>query len=226
MSDVILPAQLVQPRIPLAVKLVYSLFMLILVPTYLISYGPTNFLWFCDVALIVTLIGIWTESPLLISTQAVAIVAPQMLWCADFVLFGLTGSSIAGLADYMFDPKITLFARGLSLFHGWLPFLLLYLVVRLGYDRRALKYQIALSWAVLIATYLLVPGPDGPAENVNKVLKPAEWAATWPSVVWLGFLCAAYPTLIYIPSHLGFSWAQRRGWLPQVERPALPSQAV
>ena len=31
-----------------------------------------------------------------------------------------------GMAGYMFDPKLPLFVRGLSLFHGWLPFLLLH----------------------------------------------------------------------------------------------------
>ena len=42
------------------------------------------------------------------------------------------------MTDYMFNPNTSLFLRGLSLFHGWLPFLLLYLVWKLGYDRRAL----------------------------------------------------------------------------------------
>ena len=33
------------------------------------------------------------------------------------------------MTDYMFDADHSLFLRGLSLFHGWLPFLLVYLVV-------------------------------------------------------------------------------------------------
>ena len=73
-------------RIPLWLKLLYTAFMLVLVPYYWRAYGPTNFLWFCDVALIVTLIGLWRESPFLISTQAVAIVAPQILWIISFVV--------------------------------------------------------------------------------------------------------------------------------------------
>ena len=48
------------------------------------------------------------------------------------------GVPLIGMTDYMFKHENSLFLRGLSLFHGWLPFLLLYLVWQLGYDRRAL----------------------------------------------------------------------------------------
>ena len=124
-------------RVPLWLKLAYTAFMAVLVPVYLRNYGPTNFLYFCDVALIITLVGIWIESPLLISMCAVGIIASQTLWVIDF-LSNLIGHPFTGLTDYMFMPDHSLFLRGLSLFHGWLPFLLLYLVWRLGYDRRAL----------------------------------------------------------------------------------------
>ena len=49
--------------------------MAIVVPLYWVTYSPWNFLYFCDVALLVTAMAIWIESPLLVSTQAVAIVA-------------------------------------------------------------------------------------------------------------------------------------------------------
>jgi hypothetical protein len=39
-------------RLPLWLKLAYSAFMAVLVPVYWYYYGPTNFLYFCDVALI------------------------------------------------------------------------------------------------------------------------------------------------------------------------------
>ena len=53
------------PRIPLWLKLVYTAFMAVLVPVYAYYYGWTNFLYFCDVALILTLVGIWRENALL-----------------------------------------------------------------------------------------------------------------------------------------------------------------
>ena len=72
-------------RIPLWLKLAYTAFMAVLVPVYLGNYGPTNFLYFCDVAMIITLVGIWIESPLLVSMCAVGIIASQTLWLIDFL---------------------------------------------------------------------------------------------------------------------------------------------
>jgi len=47
--------------IPLSLKLIFTVFMAVLVPFYWCTYGPSNFLYFCDVALFLTLIGTWTE---------------------------------------------------------------------------------------------------------------------------------------------------------------------
>lgn len=189
--------------IPLSMKLAFSAFMAVLVPYYFHAYGPENFLWFCDVALFVTLVGLWKESKSLISTQAVAIVLPQFLWVADFIFNLFFGTSLVGLAAYMFDPEIPLFVRGLSLFHGWMPFLLLWLVSRLGYDRRAWKTQIVICWSVLVTAFLILPGPGTPAGNVNKVFGWGETTQTvMQPVAWLGIVMLAYPLLVYLPSHL------------------------
>ena len=100
-------------RLPLWFKLAYSAFMAVLIPVYWHYYGPTNFLYFCDVALILTLIGVWLESPLLISMCAVGILAPQAVWVMDF--FGnLFGWPVTGMTDYMFKHDNSLFLRALS----------------------------------------------------------------------------------------------------------------
>jgi hypothetical protein len=103
----------------------YSAFLAVMVPVYWRNYGPTNFLYFCDVAAFLTLGALWLESPLLASMGAVGIVLPQMLWILDFGAHVL-GLKITGMSDYMFDSKLSLFIRGISLYHGWLPFLLVY----------------------------------------------------------------------------------------------------
>ena len=113
-------------RLPLTLKIVYTAFMAVLVPVYWYYYGPTNFLYFCDVALFLTLAGIWLESPLLVSMCAVGIVASQTLWVVDFIA-NLFGVPLVGITDYMFKHENSLFLRGLSLFHGWIPFLAIYL---------------------------------------------------------------------------------------------------
>jgi hypothetical protein len=130
-------------RVPLWVKLGYTAFMAVLVPVYLRDYGPTNFLYFCDVALLMTLVAVWSESPLWASAPLVGILAPQLFWMVDF-LGEAAGFRLTGMTGYMFDPNKPLFTRGLSFFHFWLPWLLVFLVVRLGFDRRAW-----LTWAVL-----------------------------------------------------------------------------
>jgi hypothetical protein len=191
-------------RIPLWLKVAYTLFTAVLLPVYWFEYGPLNYLWFCDVALLVTLVALWTESPLLASTQAVAIVFPQTLWVLDFLIQLATGIKTIGLSDYMFDARISTYVRGLSLFHGWLPFLLVWLVWRLGYDRRAFLVQTLISWAVLLASFTLTTDPTGPAGNVNKVFglddqHPQTWMPRWQ---WLAVLMAFYPLVIFLPSHL------------------------
>src|SRR5436853_3743100 len=98
--------------VPLWLKLVYSAFMAVLIPVYWYYYGPTNFLYFCDVALLLTLVGIWIESPLLVSMCAVGILAPQALWVVDF-LVRVFGVSLTGLTDYMFASQNSLFLRSL-----------------------------------------------------------------------------------------------------------------
>lgn len=195
-------------RIPLAVKLAYTAFMAVLIPVYWKNYGPTNFLYFCDVALLLTLAGVWTESRLLVSMSAVGILMPQFLWVADFVAH-FVGIPLTGMTNYMFDSHRSVFLRGLSLFHGWLPFLLLFLVARLGYDRRALKFWTGLAWALCLVCFFAMPpagatlaDPKLPV-NINYVwgfndAAPQAWMnPQLYLVVWM----LALPALAYLPVH-------------------------
>ena len=130
-------------RIPLWVKWLYTGFVAILVPYYLHCYGPTNFLYYCDVAVLMTLVAVWREDSLWASMPAVGLLIPQTLWMVDF-LGGLFRFHVVGMTAYMFTPTIPLFTRGLSLFHFWLPLFLIWIIWRLGYDRRAF-----MAWTVL-----------------------------------------------------------------------------
>jgi len=204
-------------RVPLWLKLAYTAFMAVLVPVYWYNYGPTNFLYFCDIALFVTLIGIWRESAVLISMAAVGIVAPQILWVADFVV-AACGGQLTGMTAYMFNQDRSLFLRGLSLFHGWLPFLLVYLVWRLGYDRRAFVRWTVLAWVLLLVCYTLMPGPRADAAsiatpvNINYVHGMSDTAAqTWmPPLAWFSTMLIGLPLLIFLPTHLALRFAFTR----------------
>lgn len=203
-------------RLPTAVKLGYTAFMAVLVPVYWANYGPSNFLYFCDVALFLTLVAVWTESALLAGMAAVGIVLPQLIWVLDFAA-GLFGVKLLGMTAYMFDERRSLFLRGLSLFHGWLPFLLLFLVKRLGYDKRAFPAWWALAWALIAFCYFFMPGPMPNATtpvNINYVHGMSDDAAqSWmPPLAWLATLMAGLPALLYWPTHLAL-----KKWFTRVE---------
>jgi hypothetical protein len=193
-------------RLPLWLKLAYTAFMAVLVPVYWRNYGPTNFLYFCDVALIITLVGIWIESPLLVSMCAVGILASQALWVVDF-LSNLIGVPLTGMTDYMFAADHSLFLRSLSLFHGWLPFLLVYLVWRLGYDRRGLAAWTAVAWALVLICFFFMPPPRPDPGltpvNINYVWGMSDTAAQqWmPPAVWVAGLIVLLSVLLYVPVH-------------------------
>ena len=197
-------------RVPLPLKLAFTAFMAVLVPVYWSKYGPTNFLYFCDLALFFTLIAVWFESRLFASMAAVGIVLPQLvLWCGDFIAH-LAGFKFIGMTDYMFDAHRPLFLRGLSFFHGWLPFLLLFLVARLGYDRRAWFAWTGVAWGAMLFSYFFLPGPGmntagslAPV-NVDYVFGFSDTIAqTWlPGWAWLVFLLVALPALVVFPTHL------------------------
>ena len=193
-------------HVPIGLKIAYSAFMAVLVPVYWHNYGPTNFLYFCDVALILTLIAIWPENALLISACAVGILVPQAVWVVDFLVRS-TGTSLTGMTDYMFDADHSVFLRALSLFHGWLPFLLIYLVWRIGYDRRAFWTWTALAWVLLIVCFFFMPPPTAnpglTPVNINYVWGLRDTAAqTWvPAYVWFAALLIGLPLLAFAPTH-------------------------
>jgi len=194
-------------KLPLWLKLLYSAYVAVLVPVYLSAYGPTNFLYFCDIALLMTLVAVWTERPLLASAPAVGIVAPQLVWQLDFVCTA-AGFPLVGMTGYMFDANLTLFTRFLSFFHFWLPILLLWMVWRLGYDRRALAAWTVITWLVLPFCWLVLPGPDPNADpslpiNVNYVwgMSSAAPQTFVPPLVWLGGLMVGLPLVLFAPTH-------------------------
>jgi hypothetical protein len=188
--------------IPVGLKVIYTLFVCALVPIYWRQYGPANFLWFSDIALLSLVPALWLENALLISMMAVSFVFFEALWNFDFFVRLLTGKSLIGLSAYMFDPKIPLFIRSLSCFHIGLPLLLLWTLHRLGYDQRAFVWQTLVALVVLPISYLV----SNPQENVN-------WAYGFgqhpqrilPGPLFVILLMLLFPLVVYLPTHLLFS---------------------
>jgi hypothetical protein len=185
--------------IPLSVKALYTLYLCVLVPVYWVHWGPRNFLWFSDIALLATGAALWLESPLLASMMALAIALPELVWNVDFFGRLLTGRRLFGLSGYMFDAARPLYLRALSLFHVVLPALLVWMIHRVGYDRRAWAVQTAVALIVLPVTYWLTD----PADNVNWVYGPGSAPQTSiPPLAYLAGLMAFFPLVVYLPTHV------------------------
>jgi hypothetical protein len=189
-------------RIPRCLKLAYAAFVAVLVPTYWLEYGPANFLWGSDIALLVTLAGLWLESRLLLSMMALAILIPELGWSVDLLIrltAGVDAIEFRG-TRYMFDASVPLFVRSLSLlFHVALPVVLLWSLYRLGYHRRALLAQTLLAWIVFPVSYLV----SDPAANINWVYGFGNTPQTWlPGPLYVLLLMALFPLVLYLPTHL------------------------
>lgn len=193
---------LLDGRIPLWLKVAYTLFLCALIPVYWVKYGPQNFLWFSDIALLGLGVALWLECSLLASMMALAAALLDLVWNVGFFGRLISGVDITGLAGYMFDSAKPLYLRSLSLFHVFLPFLLIWTVRRLGYDRQAWIAQTLLALIVLPLTYLITD----PAENINWV----HGLGTEPQnrihpLLYLALLMLLFPLAIYLPTHLFLS---------------------
>src|SRR5688572_17158036 len=151
--------------VPLWLRTVYTLFIVILVPVYGVHYGPENFLWFSDIALLSICFAMWLRSRLIVSMMAVGVLFLELLWTIDFVWSVVAHRPLLGMSNYMHDPNIPLLVRGLSLFHLFLPVIITWLLQRWGYDRRALGAQTVLAWIVLPLTFAVTD----PSKNINRV---------------------------------------------------------
>lgn len=189
-------------RLPLWLKCAWTLWLPLWSIAYYGYYGPTTFLWLCDIGNFVLAVALWSESSLLFSWQAVSVLLVQSLWTVDYALALLTGTHFVGGTEYMFDPQIPFAIRSLSWFHGATPPVLCYGLLRLGYDRRALGLQALATSVVLPISYLF-----GPDRNLNWVFGPFDRVQTLaPSWLYLAVCMVAYPLLLGLPVH----WLLRR----------------
>jgi len=187
--------------IPLGLKVAYTIFVCALVPIYWRQYGPANFLWFSDIALLALVPALWLENALLVSMMAVSVVFFEALWNIDFFFRLATGKSLIGLSAYMFDPAIPLFIRGLSGFHVVLPLLLLWMLHRLSYDQRAFLCQTIVALVVLPLSYLVSDAQQnvnwvyGFGQNPQRIL---------PAPLFVILLMVLFPLVVYLPTHFLF----------------------
>lgn len=179
--------------------------MIVWLPTYFRVWGWANLLHLCDVAVILSFIGIWSANPLLLSSQAISSLAPGLFWILDVGWRLATGRFLIGGTDYMWDARFPLWVRLLSSFHVGLPLVLFWTLRRVSYDRRALGLQAAIAAVLLIVSRFLS------AEiNMNYAYRDPVFLRAWgPAPVHLAAAIIIIVGLVYWPTHLLLSWLFR-----------------
>jgi hypothetical protein len=185
-----------KPRIPLWLKVAWTIWLLVWAPIYWRQYGVQNFLYFCDVGNFLIAIGLWTESRLILSWQAVGLLVFQTLYAIDLIAAALFGHHIIGGTEYMFDPKVSLFVRLLGLYHLVVPPLLLWTVRRLGYDTQAFKWQTLTVWILVPINFFWRP-----QYNVNWARGLGHEQHTVAGWLYLAAYLILVPLVVYWPTH-------------------------
>jgi len=166
-------------------------------PSYWRTWGAANFAHLCDVAVILTCIGMWTNSAILISSQAVGAVLVDLAWALDAAWMVFLRRPLFGGDAYLLDPHYPLWARLLTLFHLIMPGLILWGVYRMGYDRRGWALQCAIALPVFIAARFTAP-----AQNIDFAFTDPFIHRQWgpaPVHVFVSWLFMV--VVVYWPTH-------------------------
>src|SRR5262249_42862904 len=128
----------------------------------------------------------------------VSVFSLEMIWNIAFFFRLLTGQSIGGVAEYMFNPQFPLPLRILSLFHVWLLPLWIWMLHRIGYERRAWNMQVIVGWTALLLTYC----SSTSSENINWVYGLGSRSMILiRSGLYLAILLIVFPGGVYFPTH-------------------------
>ncbi|MCX7701089.1 MAG: hypothetical protein N2039_09440 [Gemmataceae bacterium] len=192
--------------IPWSIKLGYTVWVVVWAVLYKQFVDWNHYLWLCHLGNVVIALGLWLESPLLLSWQALALLIPDLIWSVDFLIGLSFETTPLGSAWYMFHPAFPPLQKGLALFHLFLPLLLIGCLVRYGYDRRALWLQIGYCWLIFPVSYMVSSETD----NINWVLGPfGQVQRVVPPPVYLVVAMVAYVLVLYLPAHGVLCWLVR-----------------
>jgi hypothetical protein len=166
--------------------------------TYWHTWGIANFAQLCDIAVILTCIGLWSNSALLISSQAVSALLVDAAWALDAGWRFFVGHHVFGGTEYLFDPHFPLWVRLLSLFHLAMPPLILWALHRTGYDRRGLGLQSLIMVGAMAAARFTPP-----AKNMNFAFTDPFFHRAWePAPLHVAINVCFMVFAIYLPTHL------------------------
>ena len=174
-----------------------AVWLVLFVTAYGWAYGAANFVRLCDIAVILTCLGIMSGNALLVSSQAVSSLVVDLAWDLDLLWRVLFGRHLIGGTEYMWDARYPLWLRLMSLFHLAWPPLLIALLRRLGYDHRGFALQCGIAAVVLVASRFILPG-----ENLNYAFRDPFFHRSWgPAPLHLALTYAVLVVAVYWPTH-------------------------
>ena len=193
-------------RVPLWLKIAWTVWVICWAPIYWKQYGVQNFLFFCDVGNLIITLALWSESALLFSWQAVSLLVFQSLFTIDLAGAWLSGHHWIGGTEFMFDPHLPLLVRALVCFTLLRRWFCCGQCGGLGMTRARGKSRPSGCWILVPINYFWRP-----EHNVN-------WARgiffiqqrVVPGWVYLMAYLVLVPAVVYYPTHLGLMWWTRR----------------
>jgi hypothetical protein len=190
--------QIVEARFPNWLRWATVIWLAVWLPAYWHTWGVANFVHLCDIAVILTCVGVWTNSALLISSQAVGSLLVDTSWALDAGAKFFFGRQLFGGTEYLFDAHYPLWIRLLTLFHLAMPPLLLWGIHRMGYDRRGWALQSAIALPAFIAARFTPP-----AANINYAFTDPFIHRAWgPAPIHVAISWLFMVFVVYFPTHL------------------------
>jgi len=184
--------------VPLAARIGFTLWMAVWVPVVVSTQGPQNFWWLCNLAQFLLLWAVWRGDALIASSQAGVVVLVGLVWSLDFAAAWIVGESPTGITAYMFDDALPLALRVTSIYHVWLPVFAVWLVRRLGFDRRGVGLQCAIATLAIFGGWVF----GDPNRNLNYTHAPFGIEQVWlPPPLYVAVVCLGTALLVLLPGH-------------------------
>jgi hypothetical protein len=200
------------PSLPAALRWLAFAWLAVYVPSYAMAYPLSNFLFLCNLSAALTAWALWRGSVLLLSSQAVALPLIGAVWSIDVLSRVLTGHHVIGGTAYMWDARLPLFTRLLSLYHVAMPLVQAAALRRVGYDRGGYALQAGIAVTAVIAGRWC-----DPQANVNFAFADPFFGRQWGGpVTHVASIAGALVLVVYPLMHLALA----RAFPPPSPRPS------
>lgn len=164
-------------------------------------YNPGHLLWFCDIAVLLTAMGLLFRSRMLLTAQLTAVVLFHAVWNFDFWSTLVFGYEPIGATSYMFYADLGLLEKSLSLLtHLFIVPIALFGVYILGAPKKAWILQWGQTSLIFLLTYLFTV----PEENINRMFG-VEIVGVSPvsisPILYYVLMVTLPPFAIYLPTN-------------------------